>query len=148
MATRKQFVHLTATHPLVEELVGKHEWWIELVKRSLKDPEISIQVRGDYLSVYNRMGSLLAIRLKNKKVVCRTHYKYLIASRRNEYVDVRPSGTGPCRLPSVLRPGNFDSRRKRTSSGSSRISPDSQARKRVFSPNWWRRTATLCSMSK
>ena len=114
MATRKQFTHLTVSHPLVEEL-GKHEWWIELVKRSLKDPEISIQVRGDYLSVYNRMGSLLEIRFKNKKVVCRTHYKYLIASRRDEYVDVKPSGTDLAvslqswdLVTSILKKENFD----------------------------------------
>jgi hypothetical protein len=57
MATRKHFVRLTATHPLVEELKsGKHEWWTTLVKRSHKDPEINIQVRGHYLSVYSRMG--------------------------------------------------------------------------------------------
>jgi hypothetical protein len=118
MAPRKQFVHLTATHPLVKELKsGKHEWWNTLVERSHKDPEINIQVRGDYLSVYNRMGSLLEIRLKNKKVVCRTHYKYLIASRRKEeeYVDVNPSGKDltvdlkSCDLvTSILEKENFD----------------------------------------
>jgi hypothetical protein len=94
MTTRKQFVHLTATHPLVKELKsGKHEWWTELVKRSLKGPEINIQVRGNYLSVYSRMGSLLTIRLDGKKgVVCRIHYKYLIASRPDEYINVIPAG--------------------------------------------------------
>lgn len=93
MASRKHFVRLTATHPLVEELKsGKHKWWAELVNRSLKDPEINIQVRGNYLSVYSRMRSLLTIRLQKKEVVCRIHYKYLIGSLRPEYVDVKPSG--------------------------------------------------------
>jgi hypothetical protein len=90
----KQFTSLTATHPLVEELKsGKHEWWNTLVKHSHKDPEINIQVRGNYLSVYNRMGSLLTVRLNGKKqIVCSIHYKYLIASRSCEYVDCIPSG--------------------------------------------------------
>jgi hypothetical protein len=94
MATRKQFTHLTATHPLVEELnSGKHEWWAKLVNHSHKDPDINIQVRGDYLSVYSRMGSLLTVRLNEKKqIVCSIHYKYLIASPRCEYVDAIPSG--------------------------------------------------------
>jgi hypothetical protein len=93
MASRKQFVHLTAAHPLVEELKsGKHEWWNTLVDHSHKDPDINIQVRGSYLSVYSRMGSLLTIRLQKKAVVCSVHYKYLIASPRCEYVDVIPSG--------------------------------------------------------
>src|ERR1035437_5417647 len=93
MATRKQFVHLTATHPLVKELKsGEHEWWTTLVNYSHKDPDINIQVRGSYLSVYSRMGSLLTIRLQKKAVVCSVHYKYLIASPRCEYVDVIPSG--------------------------------------------------------
>ncbi len=100
MATPKQFVRLNTIDPLVKELKsgtesGKHEWWGALVKRSLKDPSLNIQVRGDYLSVYCRMGSLLTIRLDEKKeVICSIHYKYLIASRRKEeeYVDVTPSG--------------------------------------------------------
>jgi hypothetical protein len=93
MAIRKQFGHLTANHPLVEELKsGKHEWWTKLVNHSHKDPDINIQVRGDYFSVYSRMGSLLTVHLKKKEVVCSIHYKYLIASRRREYVNVTPSG--------------------------------------------------------
>jgi len=93
MATRKKFVNLTATHPLVEELKsGKHEWWTKLVSHSHKDPDINIQVRGNYLSVYSQMGSLLTIRLEKKQVVCSIHYKYLIAPRRPENVDVIPSG--------------------------------------------------------
>jgi hypothetical protein len=94
MATRKQFVHLTATHPLVEELKsGKHEWWTKLVNHSHKDPDINIQVRGNYLSVYSRMGSLLTVRLNEKKqIVCSIHYKYLIASRPDEYVNFIPDG--------------------------------------------------------
>lgn len=90
----KQFEHLTATHPLVEELKsGKHEWWSKLVNHSHKDPDINIQVRGDYLSVYSRMGSLLTVRLKEKKqIVCGIHYKYLIDSRPDEYVNVIPDG--------------------------------------------------------
>jgi hypothetical protein len=94
MATRKQFVHLTATHPLVKALkLGQHEWWATLVDHSHKDPDINIQVRGDYLSVYSRMGSLLTVRLDEKKqVVCSIHYKYLIASRPDEYVNVFPDG--------------------------------------------------------
>lgn len=115
MAFRKQFVHLTATHPLVEELKsGKHEWWTKLVNHSHKDPDISIQVRGDYLSVYSQMGSLLTIRLRKKQVVCSIHYKYLIASPRNEYVDVKPSGKDlavsleSCKLvTSILEEKNF-----------------------------------------
>ncbi len=95
MEPQRQFVRLKAIDPLVEELLkpGKHEWWSTLVERSLKDPELNIQVRGDYLSVYSRMGSLLTIRLnKKKEVVCSIHYKYLIASHSPEYVEVKPSG--------------------------------------------------------
>jgi hypothetical protein len=96
MATRKQFAHLTATHPLVEELKsGKHEWWTKLVNHSHNDPDINIQVRGDYLSVYSRMGSMLTVRLNEKKqIVCSIHYKYLIAAPRCEYVEVIPSSSG------------------------------------------------------
>jgi hypothetical protein len=112
----KQFAHLTATHPLVKELKsGDHEWWNTLVEASRKNPEINIQVRGDYLSVYYRMGSLMEIRFKNKKVTCRTHYKYLIASRKDECVVVKPSGKdltvseSSCDLvTSILEKANFD----------------------------------------
>jgi hypothetical protein len=94
MMNRKKFAHLTAAHPLVKELKsGQHEWWAALVDLSHRDPDISIQVRGDYLSVYSRMGSLLTIRLNEKKqVLCSIHYKYLIASRLDEYVNVFPDG--------------------------------------------------------
>ena len=116
MATRKKFVHLTAIHPLVEELKsGKHEWWTKLVNHSHKDPDINIQVRGNYLSVYSQMGSLLTIRLEKKQVVCSIHYKYLIAPRHSVYVDVIPSGKDipvslpPCDLiPSILEEKNFN----------------------------------------
>jgi hypothetical protein len=93
MATPKKFVRLNATNPLVVELQsGKHEWWNTLVERSHKDPELSIQVRGNYLSVYSRMGSLLTIRLEGNEIVCRIHYRYLIGSHCPEYVDVKPAG--------------------------------------------------------
>jgi hypothetical protein len=117
MATRKHFVRLTATHPLVEELKSdKHEWWTRLVNLSLKDREINIQVRGDYVSVYSRMGSLLKIFLsKQKKLACSIHYKYLIGSRRKEYINVIPSGSDltvslqSCDLVrSILEKENFD----------------------------------------
>ena len=89
----KQFVHLTPTHPLVKELKsGKHEWWTKLVNHSHKDPDINIQVRGDYLSVYSRMGSLLTVRLQKKEVICSIHYKYLIASPPNEYINFISDG--------------------------------------------------------
>jgi hypothetical protein len=93
MATPKEFTRLKADDPLVEELAtGNHEWWNTLVKRAHKDPDLNIQVRGKYLSVYCRMGNLLKIEYKNKQVVCSLHYKYLIGDRRREYVDVTPSG--------------------------------------------------------
>jgi hypothetical protein len=117
MATPKQFVHLTATHPLVKELLkpGKHEWWTKLVNHSHNDPDINIQVRDDYLSVYSRMGSLLTVRLNEKKqIVCSTHYKYLIDSRLDEYVNLIPDGKDltvdgrSCDLvPSILEEKNF-----------------------------------------
>ena len=93
MAEKEQFKRLTVEHRLVEELAsGKHLWWNKLVALSLKDRDINIQVRGHYLSVYCNMGSLLSICLKKKEVACSIHYKYLIASRRPEYVDAIPSG--------------------------------------------------------
>lgn len=93
MATPKEFTRLKADDPLVQELAsGKHEWWNTLVKRSHKDPDLNVQVRGKYLSIYCRMGNLLKIEFKNKKVVCSLHYKYLIGNRRHEYVDVTPHG--------------------------------------------------------
>ena len=99
----------------MEELAsGEHEWWNTLVRRLGEYPELSIQVRGDYLSVYCRMGSLLTIRLRNKKVVCSIHYKYLIGSHCPEYVDVTPSGSDlsvtlpTCNLvTSILEEENF-----------------------------------------
>ena len=94
MAEQKRFERLKAEDPLVIELAsGKHEWWNTLVSRLFEYPELSIQVRGDYLSVYYRMGSLLTIQLRNKEVVCSIHYKYLIDSHSPEYVDVTPSGS-------------------------------------------------------
>lgn len=115
MASQKVFFRLGPNDPLVEELAsGKHEWWNTLVNRLLGYPELSIQVRGDYLSVYYRMGSLLTIRLRNKKLVCSIHYKYLIGSHCPEYVDVTPSGSDlavtlpACNLvTSILEEENF-----------------------------------------
>jgi hypothetical protein len=116
MATPKQFVHLTVDHPLVKTLTsGEHKWWTKLVDLSLKDPDINIQVRGNYLSVYSRMGSLLTVRLNQKKqIVCSIHFKYLIASPSCEYVDCIPSGKDiPVSLPScdlvtsILEDKNF-----------------------------------------
>jgi hypothetical protein len=93
MATPKEFTRLKADDDLVEVLAtGNHKWWNTLVERSHKDPDINIQVRGNYLSVYYRMGNLLKIELKNKQVVCSLHYKYLIGDRRRQYIDVTPSG--------------------------------------------------------
>lgn len=115
MAAQKVFSRLRPNDPLVEELAsGKHEWWNSLVSRLFEYPELSIQVRGDYLSVYYRMGSLLTIRLRNKKIVCSIHYKYLIDSHSPEYVDVTPSGSDidvtlpTCKLvTSILEEENF-----------------------------------------
>jgi len=115
MAAQKCFVRLGPNDPLVEELAsGNHEWWNTLVSRTNFYPELSIQVRGDYLSVYYRMGSLLTIRLRNKKVVCSIHYKYLIGAHSPEYVDVVPSGSdlavalSTCNLvSSILEEENF-----------------------------------------
>ena len=108
----KQFVHLTPTHPLVKELKsGKHEWWTKLVNHSHKDPDINIQVRGDYLSVYSRMGSLLTVRLQKKEVICSIHYKYLIASRPDEYINFISDGKELTLVGLIiLRSGHFSSR--------------------------------------
>ncbi len=93
MVTPKRFFRLPPNSLLVEALkTGKHKWWNRLVELSHNDPEINIQVRGDYLSVYSRMGSLLKICLEGNSVVCRIHYKYLIGSNFPEYVDVKPAG--------------------------------------------------------
>ena len=93
MTEKKRFVRLKANDPLVEELAtGNYPWWNTLVALSHTDKDINIQVRPSYLNVYSKMGNLLKVEMADGKLVCKTHYKYLIDSHRPEYVDVLPSG--------------------------------------------------------
>jgi hypothetical protein len=93
MAQKKGFKRLEPSDPLVEELApGNYPWWDTLVKRSHTDKKISIQVRGSYLNVYSTMGNLLKVEMASRKLVCKTHYKYLIDDLADEYVDLRPEG--------------------------------------------------------
>jgi hypothetical protein len=94
MAQEKKFGRLTVEHPLVEELAapGKHPWWERLVQLSRTDRDINIQVRGTYLNVYCKMGNLLKIYMRGKKVACSVHYKYLVGTHMPEYIEVFPFG--------------------------------------------------------
>jgi hypothetical protein len=93
MAQEKKFGRLTVEHPLVEELApGNHPWWDRLVQLSRTDRDINIQVRGTYLNVYCKMGNLLKIHMKGKKVACSVHYKYLVGAHIPEYIEVFPTG--------------------------------------------------------
>lgn len=93
MAQVQKFGRLTTDHPLVEELAsGRHPWWNRLVEISRTDRDINIQVRGSYLNVYCKMGSLLKIHMQGKKVACQVHYKYLIGAHTPEYVQAFPTG--------------------------------------------------------
>jgi hypothetical protein len=93
MAQEKKYGRLTPEHGLVEELAsGRHPWWSRLVEVSRTDRDINIQVRGTYLNVYCKMGSLLKIYMQGKKVACDVHYKYLIGAHTPEYIQVFPNG--------------------------------------------------------
>jgi hypothetical protein len=90
---KKVFKRLEPDDPLVMELApGNYPWWDTLVNRSHKDSKISIQVRGSYLNVYSTMGNLLKVEMVGKKLVCKTHYKYLIDDLADEYVNLLPNG--------------------------------------------------------
>jgi hypothetical protein len=91
MAKKKGFKRLGPNDPLVKELApGNYPWWDTLVKRSHTDKKISIQVRGSYLNVYSTMGNLLKVEMAGGKLVCKTHYKYLVDDLADEYVVLRP----------------------------------------------------------
>ena len=90
---QKKFGKLTTEHPLVEELAsGKHPWWSRIVEISRTDRDMNIQVRGTYLNVYCKMGSLLRIYMQGKEVACSIHYKYLVGAHTPEYVEAFPTG--------------------------------------------------------
>jgi hypothetical protein len=94
MAQENKFGRLTVEHPLVEELaLGRHPWWSRLVDISRTDRDVNIQVRGTYVNVYCKMGNLLKIYMKGKKVACSVHYKYLIGAHTPEYIEVFPTGS-------------------------------------------------------
>ncbi|MGA9069318.1 MAG: hypothetical protein WB424_03620 [Terracidiphilus sp.] len=115
MAEQKRFERLKADDPLVTELAsGKYPWWNTLVALSHTEKDINIQVRGRYLNVYFKMGNLLRVGMAGRKLVCQTHYKYLIGSHSPEYVDVTPTGNDlavsleSCKLVnSILEEKNF-----------------------------------------
>jgi len=114
MAQKKGFKRLEPNDPLVKELApGNYPWWDSLVKRSHTDKKISIQVRGSYLNVYSTMGSVLKVEMAGGKLVCKTHYKYLIGDLADEYVDLRPESDHltvkepSCRLVTSLLEGKF-----------------------------------------
>jgi hypothetical protein len=93
MTEKKRFVRLKANDLLVEELAtGNYPWWNTLVALSHTDNSISIQVRGSYLNVYSTMGNLLKVEMADGKLVCKTHYKYLIDNLADVYVDLEPEG--------------------------------------------------------
>jgi hypothetical protein len=93
MTEKKQFKRLEPNDPLVKKIAtGKYPWWNNLVALSHTDKRISIQVRGSYLNVYSTMGSLLKVEMAAGKLVCTTHYKYLIDDLANVYVNLVPEG--------------------------------------------------------
>jgi len=65
-------------------------WWKKIVELSHTDRDINIQLRADYINVYSKMGNLLKISLHGGKICCEIHYKYLIATRKPEYVKITP----------------------------------------------------------
>ncbi|MGD0904177.1 MAG: hypothetical protein ABR924_14655 [Terracidiphilus sp.] len=114
MAEQKRFERLKEGDPLVEELAsGKYPWWNTIVALSHTDKDINIQVRGSYLNVYFKMGNLLKVGMDGRKVICQTHYKYLVGALDDVYVDLKTesdhlSVKGPCPLVTSLLEGkNF-----------------------------------------
>jgi hypothetical protein len=91
MPQKKTFTRLKPNDPLVNALAsGNYPWWDSLVQHSHTDNRISIQVRGNYLNVYSTMGNLLKVEMTRGKLVCKTHYKYLIDDLADEYVVLQP----------------------------------------------------------
>jgi hypothetical protein len=81
------FTRLDPNDDLVKMLISEI-WWNELVKLSHEDKDINIQLRPHSINVYSKMGNLLKIRLQEKKICCTLHYKYLIAPKKPEYVNI------------------------------------------------------------
>ena len=93
MEEKKRFKRLEVNDPLVQELASrKYPWWNKLVTLSHTDNRISIQVRGHYLNVYSTMGNLLKVEMADGRLVCTTHYKYLIDLLDNVYINLEPVG--------------------------------------------------------
>jgi len=93
MVEKKRFERLKVNDPLVQALATRnYPWWKTLVERSHTDNKISIQVRGSYLNVYSTMGNLMKVEMAGSKIVCTTHYKYLIDDLADEYVNLVTEG--------------------------------------------------------
>ena len=59
---------------LLNEEYNKGGWWRDI----LKDPQLHIGIRNNYLDVYYRGNSLFLIKYSSKGLLGQTHYKYLI----------------------------------------------------------------------
>jgi len=52
----------------------------------LKDNDLFIAIRNEYINVYYRGNSICELHFENSRIVGKTHYKYLLRSDLNEYV--------------------------------------------------------------
>lgn len=79
---------IEALNDLYEE---KESFWHKMVK----DPELFIAIREDYISVYYLGNAICELRFQNGKVVGKTHYKYLLHPDKDndEYLFSHP-GSG------------------------------------------------------
>ena len=60
----------------------RSSYWHKMVK----DKDLFIAIRNEYISVYYRGNSICELHFENSKIVGRTHYKYLLCPDLNEYI--------------------------------------------------------------
>ena len=83
-----EFTRMKSNHKLVEKLLAE-EWWDRVVDLNRDDPDINVQVRTKSINVYCNMGNLMKIELRDNKIACTIHYKYIPllkdTTKKNDY---------------------------------------------------------------